>query len=213
MNRDFRNDWLAQLFRCADEDTAALVAPQPYFVLRRNGAAVELAREIAVTVPLHKVLCTVNGTVPDAEIAPVLDLLPTLPRNVGLAAVLYRFERVRIRALYDAGVRHFVGQTGGMEGFPALQRGSGVAGAYFSDELLRHWIESDRDAGRIRTTFRLTDRELEVAKMMARRMSNKEIAATLGVSVRTIETHRLNIRRKLGANGFENGSGVPELLG
>ena len=43
----------------------------------------------------------------------------------------------------------------------------------------------------------LTPREREVVQLLAEGKSNKEIAATLGVSVHTVETHRSNIMRKL----------------
>jgi DNA-binding NarL/FixJ family response regulator len=43
----------------------------------------------------------------------------------------------------------------------------------------------------------LTPREVEVLASMARGLRNKEIAATLGVSVKTVNTHCVNIRRTL----------------
>ncbi|HMO19212.1 MAG TPA: response regulator transcription factor [Oligoflexia bacterium] len=46
----------------------------------------------------------------------------------------------------------------------------------------------------------LSNREKEVFKLLAEGKKNKEIAKILFVSQRTIDTHRLNIMRKLGAN-------------
>ncbi|RXZ42011.1 response regulator [Crenobacter cavernae] len=43
----------------------------------------------------------------------------------------------------------------------------------------------------------LTEREREVLLLLAQGLSNKAIAQLLGISVRTAETHRLSIRRKL----------------
>jgi len=45
---------------------------------------------------------------------------------------------------------------------------------------------------------RLTPRELEVLKQEAEARSNVEIAAALGISVRTVEGHQCLIYRKLG---------------
>ena len=43
---------------------------------------------------------------------------------------------------------------------------------------------------------RLTDRELEILKLIAEEQSNAEIAKTLFISERTVETHRKNMLRK-----------------
>jgi DNA-binding NarL/FixJ family response regulator len=47
----------------------------------------------------------------------------------------------------------------------------------------------------------LTTREHEVLQHIANGQSNKQIARDLDLSVRTVETHRLNIKRKLGIEG------------
>jgi DNA-binding NarL/FixJ family response regulator len=43
----------------------------------------------------------------------------------------------------------------------------------------------------------VTAREREIIQLVAEGQSNKEAAATLGISVKTIEAHRINIMRKL----------------
>ena len=43
----------------------------------------------------------------------------------------------------------------------------------------------------------VTPRELEVLKLLALGRSNKEVAATLDISVKTVDAHRSNIMRKL----------------
>ncbi|AMG35010.1 response regulator [Achromobacter xylosoxidans] len=47
----------------------------------------------------------------------------------------------------------------------------------------------------------LTQRERDVLRHIASGHANKQIAQALGLSVRTVETHRLNIKRKLGIDG------------
>ncbi len=47
----------------------------------------------------------------------------------------------------------------------------------------------------------LTQRERDVLRHIADGHANKQIAQMLGLSVRTVETHRLNIKRKLGIDG------------
>ena len=46
----------------------------------------------------------------------------------------------------------------------------------------------------------LTGRELEIARAVGRRLSNKEIGATLDISARTVSTHLSNIFAKLGVD-------------
>ena len=43
----------------------------------------------------------------------------------------------------------------------------------------------------------LTEREQEVTRLLAEGQSNKEVATALAISVRTVETHRASIMRKL----------------
>ena len=48
------------------------------------------------------------------------------------------------------------------------------------------------------TPERLTAREREIVQLLAEGKRSKEAAAVLGISVRTVETHRATIMRKLG---------------
>jgi DNA-binding CsgD family transcriptional regulator len=50
----------------------------------------------------------------------------------------------------------------------------------------------------------LTQREREVMRLLADGMSSKEAARQLEISIRTIESHRININRKLGFNSIAN---------
>jgi DNA-binding NarL/FixJ family response regulator len=49
---------------------------------------------------------------------------------------------------------------------------------------------------------RTTPRELEIIRLLAQGKSNKEIAAELGIAVRTVETHRAKIMLKLGIHSI-----------
>ena len=44
---------------------------------------------------------------------------------------------------------------------------------------------------------RVTSREREILQLLAGGMGNKEVASSLGISVRTVATHRANLMRKL----------------
>jgi DNA-binding CsgD family transcriptional regulator len=47
----------------------------------------------------------------------------------------------------------------------------------------------------------LTRREVEVIRLIAQDLTNKEIAAKLRVSVKTVDFHRRGLKKKIGAKG------------
>ena len=53
-----------------------------------------------------------------------------------------------------------------------------------------------------RVAARTTPREIEIIRLLAQGKSNKEIAAELGIAVRTVETHRAKIMFKLGLHSL-----------
>jgi two-component system, NarL family, nitrate/nitrite response regulator NarL len=69
---------------------------------------------------------------------------------------------------------------------------------YYSPEIARIALNQFvRGPGEGPSATLLTNREREVLVQIAEGLSNKEIAAHLGVGVRTVETHRERIMRKL----------------
>lgn len=72
---------------------------------------------------------------------------------------------------------------------------------FFSPEIARAAL-SQLVGGSKEPLTRLTEREQEVLAMIADGKSNKEIASRLGIGVRTIETHRERIMRKLGIHSI-----------
>lgn len=68
-------------------------------------------------------------------------------------------------------------------------------GIYYSAGLARQLARP------VSPAMLLTAREREVLRCIATGKSNKHIARDMNLSVRTVETHRLNIKRKLGIEG------------
>jgi DNA-binding NarL/FixJ family response regulator len=68
-------------------------------------------------------------------------------------------------------------------------------GIYYSAALARQLAKPQN------IDNQLTTREHQVLRHIANGHSNKQIARDLDLSVRTVETHRLNIKRKLGIEG------------
>ena len=69
--------------------------------------------------------------------------------------------------------------------------------AFFSPEVARAALNKYVHSGGEMPAGQLTRREREVLVQIADGLSNKEIASKLGVGVRTVETHRERIMRKL----------------
>jgi len=69
---------------------------------------------------------------------------------------------------------------------------------FFSEEIARAALaEFVKSGGKKEPFAQLTSREREVLVLIAEGQSNKEIADRLGIGVRTIETHRERIMRRL----------------
>lgn len=67
-----------------------------------------------------------------------------------------------------------------------------------ADALSRQQLARKREAGRRRELYgRLTPREREVCRLVARGLLNKQIAAELGASEKTVKVHRGRVMTKL----------------
>lgn len=72
-------------------------------------------------------------------------------------------------------------------------------GIYFSEEVLKE-LERFSDVKKQNEDANLTAREIEIIKLIEKEYSNKDIATSLFISERTVETHRKNIFRKTKTN-------------
>jgi len=65
------------------------------------------------------------------------------------------------------------------------------------DGYLDHGEKDDQEIAEDIESGRLTDRQREIVQLLAEGKSSKEVATALGMSVKTAETHRANIMRRL----------------
>jgi DNA-binding NarL/FixJ family response regulator len=75
-----------------------------------------------------------------------------------------------------------------------------------TDVLVKKYIDLQKASNNRTLTgndVSLSKREEQILRMITNDLSNKEIAESLLVSIRTIEAHRLNILRKFQANNIE----------
>jgi two-component system, NarL family, nitrate/nitrite response regulator NarL len=72
-------------------------------------------------------------------------------------------------------------------------------GVYFSEEVLMEMIRSS-ERKKENVEVNLTQREIELIRLIEKEKNNREIAEMLFISERTVETHRKNIFRKTKTN-------------
>jgi DNA-binding NarL/FixJ family response regulator len=144
-----------------------------------------------------------------------VDILLTdlyMPKMTGIELtqkVKLRFPQVKVLALsvsydvsivhdlMDAGISGFIIKTIGreelIEAIHEISKGNIYFSREVSNEILRSF--SNRNDSE-EENYHLTDREIEIVKLIAQEFSNNEIANKLCISERTVETHRKNIYRK-----------------
>jgi DNA-binding NarL/FixJ family response regulator len=70
--------------------------------------------------------------------------------------------------------------------------------AKVSEVILQGFLRNGEKSETAEAPFsRLSSREREIVKLVAEGKANKEIAHVLGISIKTVETHRANIMEKL----------------
>jgi two-component system nitrate/nitrite response regulator NarL len=112
-------------------------------------------------------------------------------------------ERSTISEMLEAGISGYILKNTGKEELINALLKVQEGGMYFSDEITEELIKSISQKAEVKEEIqvRLTERELEIVKLIAAEKSNLEIAALLFISERTVETHRKNIFRKTNTKG------------
>jgi DNA-binding NarL/FixJ family response regulator len=125
-----------------------------------------------------------------------------LPEIEVLIYTMYETEEL-IRKVLAAGARGYVLKSDAgqhlTEAVEALSRHKLFLTPVASETVLESFLKSTRHE---REDSVLTNREREIVQLLAEAKANKEIAAALCISVKTVETHRASIMRKLGINSI-----------
>ena len=103
-------------------------------------------------------------------------------------------NREYVLSAIRAGARGYVLKESPTEEIIAAISAVWAGGSYFSAQVSNLVAQARSPASQ------LTGREHEVLLLLAHGRSNKLVAKQLDISVRTVETHRLSLRRKLGVD-------------
>ena len=135
-------------------------------------------------------------------------MMPKLPGNKLAKQVKERFPGVKILALSMSGQGDLVNEMiedadisgyvlkniGKQELVKAIEKIAG-GGIYFSEEVIDE-LQRTSQRKKQNEEAHLTVREIEIIRLIEKEYNNKQIAESLFISERTVETHRKNIFRK-----------------
>jgi DNA-binding NarL/FixJ family response regulator len=98
-----------------------------------------------------------------------------------------------VRAALKAGAAGYVLKSASLVVFSKALNAVAAGGTYYGEELLQR-LEEVNEAG----PDGLTDREVEIVRLISAGLKSSEIAKRLFISVNTVDTHRKNIFSKTG---------------
>jgi len=139
-------------------------------------------------------------------------MMPGMNGNELAKAVKKQFPHIKILALSmsgegdivneminDADISGYVVKNIGKQELIAALEKIAEGGIYFSDEVIQEMQRSNKRKKQNEEAH-LTEREIEIIRLIEKEMNNKQIAEALFISERTVETHRKNIFRKTNTN-------------
>jgi DNA-binding NarL/FixJ family response regulator len=125
-----------------------------------------------------------------------------LPATEVLVFTMHDAEPL-VREVLAAGARGYVLKSDAAEELIAAVEAAVERRSYLTPTVMEIVIDAFRQGNprkgeTPRTVATLTNRERDVALLLVEGKSNREAARSLGISVKTVETHRAAILRKLG---------------
>jgi DNA-binding NarL/FixJ family response regulator len=122
-------------------------------------------------------------------------LRETLPQLKSILLTMHTDEPYVFEALHAGAVGYVVKTQAAADLVQAIH--TVVQGAIYVSPLVLHAVVQASGRGTPRPADPLTSREREVLQRIAEGQTTKEIAASLALSVKTAESHRINLMRKL----------------
>lgn len=156
--------------------------------------AVKLAKELQPDVVL------IDISMPNLDgISAAKQIKTESPKSAVIVLSAFDYDSYILAALQAGAAGYMLKTTPLGELVSAIRlvnKGESVLDVKATSKLVRHLRVGDNKIA----YEQLQSREAEVLNFAAKGMSNKEIAKELSISERTVQTHLLNIFRKLGVN-------------
>jgi DNA-binding NarL/FixJ family response regulator len=133
----------------------------------------------------------------------VRQIVKAVPNTKVLVLTMYDSDPL-IQQVLQAGARGYLLKSDAgrdlVSAIDALRRNKTFFTPKVSQMVLEGYLDKspkEKEAEGEPESLRLTSRQREIVQLLAEGKSSKEVAAVLGLSVKTAETHRANIMRKL----------------
>jgi DNA-binding NarL/FixJ family response regulator len=156
---------------------------------------VDLARKLAPDVVVMDV------SMPDLNgIEATRKIIKTNP-NLKVVALSGHIDQHFVREMFTAGAVAYIHKQGASDELIRAIRDVMAGKMYISPDAARGIVDSYLKRPQAPNTApvfaAITEREREVLQLIAEGRSTKDMGGTLGVSIKTVETHRHNIMEKL----------------
>ena len=169
------------------------------------GEASDGREALALAEKLKPEIVVLDVAMPELNGVEVTRLIKrVLPQTEILAFTGYDSDKV-VHQLFAAGALGCVLKTEADQHLIAAIKSLALHKPFFGSRAAEVVFETYRrgvPAGAQSDSPGLSHREREVVQLLSEGNSNKDVARILGVSVRTAETHRIGIMRKLGIDSF-----------
>lgn len=138
--------------------------------------------------------------------------------DIGILVLSIYDNSEYVRGALQAGANGYILKDVSATGMVDAIRSVANGGTYFSrkvtpDLFAEGQSSANTGAQTAAQTYGLTERESQILGDVARGLANKEIAQKYEISVRTVESHRKNLRDKVGGGNAADLAGIAIELG
>ena len=171
------------------------------------GEAANGREAVEKTIKLKPDVAIIDITMPELDgVEVVRQVREATPETKVLVLTMHDSDRMVQRAL-DAGAHGYILKSDLTDclakAVKAVAEGKRFLTPKISEIVLEGFLNRrSQHRGGDPASARTTPREIEIIRLLAEGKSNKEIAAKLGIAVRTVETHRAKIMLKLGLHSL-----------